>query len=767
MAEYSVLGKPTPRVDGFPKVTGAARYAGDLELPGMLYGAIVRSPHAHARVLNVDTSRAERMPGVKAVVTGADFVGFKYGMTPETRDESPLAFDKVRFVGDEVAAVCAIDEDLALEAAAQIEVEYEPLPAVFDPFEAMKPGAPQLHDDKPGNVSGQLIWDFGDLEKAWADSYIVREDTFFSQSVLHGFLEPHACVALWENPDSITIWPSKQSPYYLYRNLATAFRLPLSKVRLIQPSIGGGFGGKSEGFALDFAAVLLSKRSGKPVKIVYDQEHVLTTGRRRHPMALTLKMGATREGKILGIYQKIVADGGAYTATGRMTLYLCGTLLSLPYVLPAFRHEAYRIYTNKPCSVAQRGHGLPQVRYAVDCQLDLIAKELGIDPVEIRMRNAIEVPHVTVNQIHVKSCGVKECIEKAAASIDWTEARARAAQTHGQRVVRGVGIACNTSMSGARIAGHSACSAIIKVHEDGTVSLMSGSTDSGQGAETVLAQITAEVLGIPVSAVIVYKPDSAMTPVDPGTWGSRVTSTAGNAVLIAAKDVRSQLAKKAAELLEAREEDMEFRDQKVFVKGSPDRQMKFRDLCRLAYIHGRGAVVIGNGHWAQDIAMPNWDNGVGDVGGAYSFGAQAAEVEIDTETGKVHVTKMVVAHDLGFAINPLIIEGQHEGSIAGGLGHALLEEMVVDDNGQTLNPSFLDYRMATALDMPEQIASYSVETDDPSGPFGAKESGEGTQISTVPAIVNAIYDAIGVMMTELPITPEKISQAIARKERGS
>jgi 4-hydroxybenzoyl-CoA reductase subunit alpha len=717
-------------------------------------------------VLNIDTSRAEKLYGVRAVVTARDFGGFRYGFMPHTRDEPPLAEDRVRFVGEEVAAVAAIDDEIAAEALELIDVEYEPLPAVYDPEEALRDGAPQLHQDKPGNVSARVNMNFGDVEKALSEAYHVREDRFYSQSVLHGFLEPHALIARWESSGGLTVWASKQSPYFIYRNLASLFRLPLSKVRAVQPYIGGGFGGKNATFALDFCAAMLSKKTGLPVKIVYDAEDILGYGRRRHPMTMWLKTGVTRDGLLLGTSCRLIADGGGYTSVGPMGLYLAGAFLALPYKLPSYKYEAVRAYTNKPVCNAMRGHGLPQIRYAADCQLELIAQDLSIDPVEIRRRNAVEPGHVTANKMHVSSCGLKESIDESLKAINWDTLREEISEHNKKsgRTLRGLGIASNAFGSGARLHGHTACSAVVKVHEDGGISLLTGSTDSGQGSETVLGMITAELFGVPLENIEVSRVDTQNTPIDPGSYGSRVTSTAGNAVKIATLKAREKLAKVAAEALGGEEADVEFKKGKVFLKNKPEKAISFRKLCHLTYTYGTGQVIVGEGHWSQEINLPNWETGEGDIAGTYSFGTQVAEVEVDRLTGRITLTKMVVAHDLGYAINPLACEGQHEGSIFGGMGHCMYEECQLE-GGKTMNPSFLDYKMPTAMDMPRVMESIGIETIDQEGVFGAKESAEGTQVSTVPAIVNAIYDATGVMFTELPITPEKVLKALDEKEQ--
>ncbi|MHB8766348.1 MAG: xanthine dehydrogenase family protein molybdopterin-binding subunit, partial [Deferrisomatales bacterium] len=416
-------------------------------------------------------------------------------------------------------------------------------------------------------------------------------------------------------------------------------------------------------------------------------------------------------------------------------------------------------------SVAQRGNGIQQIRYACDVQLDMIAQDLGLDPVEIRRKNGAYPGYRSASGMNVQSCGLRETIDQAVAAANWDQEYRPWAEKAGEslpRIAKGVGIACNSFESGARLTGHNCCTAVIKVHEDGTASLLTGSTDAGQGSETVLAMITAEILGIRLEDVFVPQTDSTVTPVDPGSFGSRVSSTAGNAVKIAAEHAREQLLRVAAELLEAAPEDIELRDRKVFVKGSPDRSMRFRDLARKTVAWGSGTTVIGQGSWGQSIEPTNFDTGEGDSGGAYSFGTQTAWVEVDTRTGQVRVARMVVAHDLGFALNPLAVEGQHHGSISGGVGHTIYEQCIEED-GQTLTPSFTGYGFPTVYDVPAEMVSLSIESLDPVGAFGAKESGEGTQVSTIPAIVNAIHNAVGVWITELPVTPEKVLRALEQK----
>jgi 4-hydroxybenzoyl-CoA reductase alpha subunit len=768
--KYSIIGKPMPRVDAKVKVTGEAKYAADIELPGMLWGKIARSPYPHARILHIDTSRAENLPGVKAVITGKDFGDFRWGWLGTTRDEEPLAVRKVRYMYEGVAAVAAIDEDTAEEACDLIEVQYEPLPGVFDPFEAMKEGAPLVHEDYPGNICSEYHWHFGDVEKAFAESYLVREDTFKTPLMAKGYIEPPAIVAEWPDSGSLTVWAAKGSPYFPYRILAKCFNLPLNRVRIIQPFIGADFGGtKNDMVSCDFAAVLLAKKTGKPVKIVYTQFEELTTCLRRHPFWITIKTGVTKDGRVKAIHTKVVSDGGAYTRMSPLTLYLSGVCMTLPYKLPNYKADAYCIFTNNPSSAAMRGHGVYHTRFAADVQMDMIAEDLGIDPVEIRLRNAVENPppgkiYYTINKLTVATCGIKECIEKAAEAIYWKE-RKKKEKIDGF-VARGVGIGAGSFLSGARLSGHNACSAIVRVCEDGTVNLLTGASDVGQGSDTAMCAMVAEVLGLEIEDVDIKRVDTAHTPVDPGSYGSRVTVFAGDATKRAAEDVKRQLLEVASKEFGVAPEEMEIKGKKVFVKADPSKSMPWWSLVRLACYTTPGNVIIGKGVSTKGIGpLSNWKTGVGDVGINYSFTAQVNEVEVDLETGVVKCTdNSVIAHDCGIPLNPMIVEIQVlGGAYCQGIAAALYEEFKMD-KGLTLNPNLVDYKRPRAYEAPMTKVIHVI-TDDPFGPFGAKECSEGSCVSAPPAIINAIHDATGIWIKEIPATPEKVWRALKEKEK--
>jgi len=771
---YSILGKAIPRVDARAKVTGQAKYAADIEVANMLWGQINRSPYAHARILNIDTSKAEALPGVKAVTTGKDFGGFKWGWSGPTRDEEPLAVEKVRYQYEGVAAVAAVDEDTAQEACDLIEVDYEPLPGVFTPSEAMQEGAPLVHDDRPGNICVEYHWNFGDVDKAFAESYLVREDTFQTPRMAKGYLEPPAVVAYWPDPERIVYIGAKGSPYFPYRILAKCFDLPLSNVRIITPIIGSDFGGtKNDMTPADFSAVMLAKKTGRPVKFVTSQFDALTTDLRRHPMWITVKTGVTKDGILKATSLKAVADGGAYTRMSPLTMFLVGTCQTLPYKLPNFKYDAYNYFTNNPSSAAMRGHGLYHSRFAADVQLDMIAEELGLDPVEIRLKNSIENPkpgeiYETVNDVHVATCGVQECIEKVAEAVNW-KARKGQKKVEGDTAY-GMGFAAATYNSGTKLSAHNACAAIVRVCEDGSVNYLTGATDVGQGSDTIMSAIVAEVLGIRLEDIDLKRVDSAFTPVDPGSYGSRVTVHAGEAATKAAEDAKSQLLEVAAQQFGVKPGDVDIKDKKVFVKSSPERNMAWERLVRIACYETPGKVIIGRGYSTQGISMyglADFSKGVGDIGTNYSFTAQASEVEVDVETGVVKCTdNNVIAHDCGFPLNTQAVETQVQGgSYHQGISAAVYEEFKMD-SGQTLNPNLVDYKRPRAYEAPMTQVIHVI-TNDPYGPFGAKEASEGSCCSAPPSIVSAIHDATGVWIKDLPAQPEKVFWALKKKrEKG-
>ena len=755
---YRIVGKSVPRVDGVEKVTGAARYAGDLVFPGMLHGKILRSPHPHARIVSINAEKALRLPGVRAVITGKDGPGTLFGFLPQTRDRLALPIDKVRYIGEEVAAVAADTPEIAAQAVELIEVHYKVLPAVFDPEESMTDGAPQIHNHVKNNVSAETHMNFGNVEEGFAQSDLIREDTYKTQEILHGFIEPHAVVAQWGPGEKVTLWASKQSPYIVYRNLSRGLNLNPSQVRIIQPHVGGGFGGKHEPFGLDFAAVLLSRKTRRPVKIVLDQEEIFFSGQRRHAMIIHVKLGLKQDGTIMACQMKLIADGGAYASVGQLSIYLPGAFLPLPLRIPHVQYDAYRPYTNKPFAGALRGHCIPQMRFALEGLLDAMAEELGIDPLDLRLKNAVQSGETTVNGFKITSCGLTETIEKAAESAQWREKRGKHHRSGSK--VRGVGMATNSLCSGARLGGHDASSAIIQIHEDGAASLLTGATDVGQGAMTVLCQILAEELGLDLKEVMTSPIDSEMTPLDPGTYGSRVTFCSGNAVIAACQDVKDQIFAAVAPKLGTAPESLEIGDHWVYVKDHPDQGMPWIKAVREAF-YAKGQPVIGRGTATPGTEMANFITGEGNLSAAYSFGTQIAEVEVDLETGQVRVLKFIVSHDCGYPINPALMDGQLPGSVVHGMAQVIGENITYLD-GLPLTTALTEYGMPTAADAPA-IETIHVNTNDEKGPYGAKESGEGSMISTLACVSNAIYDATGVRIKEIPVNPPALLRALKKQ----
>ncbi|MCC6473012.1 MAG: molybdopterin-dependent oxidoreductase [Burkholderiales bacterium] len=755
--DYDVIGRPMPKKDGLHKASGRAQYADDIAMPGMLHGKLLRSPHPHARILNIDAARALALPGVRAVVTGRDFPGIHYGNLPQTRDYLPLALDKVRYIGEEVAAVAAVDEDTAEEALERIEVEYEPLPAVFDMDEALQPGAPQLHGASPGNVSARSAYHFGDVDAALRLAAHVREDLFETQPVKQGMLEPHACVGLWEQPGKATLWACKMSPYVVWRQLAMGLGMALGDVRVVQTYVGGGFsGGKQEAMPMDFCAVVLSRRTGRPVKFVHTMDEVLTIGHMRHPMRIRLRTGTDREGRILAQDCYLLANGGAYSSIGGFSIFLAGAMINLPYRVPNMRYQAQRIYTNNGFCGALRGHTVVQICYARESQLERIAEDLAIDPVALRLRNAVQPGEVTPNGFRVGTFAFRECIEKVVEASGWRAKRGSLP------AFRGIGLGCGAHLSGARLMGHSASVAEIRVQEDGTVYLSTGSTDVGQGVETAMAMIAAEVLGVGVDDIRCTRVDTESTPVDPGTFGSRVTLFTGNAVKRAAQEARAQLARIAADKLGVDAADLAFRRHEIFSRSNPKLRMGLKEAVRWGAFQ-LGQMVTGRGVYAAGDEKIDFRTGYGNLSPAYNPSACVAEVEVEPETGRVTLLGFWGADDSGFPINPLAVRGQVIGAAVMSIGHALFENLV-RVQGQVMNPSLRDYKMPLATDLPKlgNFHHYNIVTEDPEGPFGAKEAGQGAGTGVVAALAYAIRDATGLPMNRLPLSPQNILLALMR-----
>ncbi len=747
--EYDVIGHDIPRTDGREKATGQAIYTDDIKLPGMLHGKLLRSPMAHARIAHIDISKAVALPGVKCVITGEDTPKIKYGnwrLFPITQDEYPLAVDIVRFIGDEIAAVAAIDKDIAAEAVELIRVEYEELPAVFDIASSLAKGAPILHATSPSNISIDRKIEYGNLKKGFAESDYVREDTFTVHAVSPAYMEPCSSVAHCGLDGRITLWTSTQVPYIVQCLLASTLDMRENDIRVIKPTVGGGFGGKMELRPWEFCAAFMAKKTGRPVKFTLTREEELTTGRRRHPMQLRSKVGFKKDGALVAKDLHIYLDGGAYNAMGPTATFLSGNFGAMLYRYPNYRFLGQHVYTNKPPASAMRGFGAPQSLFAAESQMNIAAGELGIDPIDLRIKNAMVTGDTIPDVATISSCGFIESLEAVREMSNWKKNRRRKKKGYG------IGIGCYSFISGGVFnwfnTQYPFSAAEVKVFSDGTAHLLTMASDIGQGANTVLKQILAEELGLKMEDIRLTAADTAMTPqADLGTWGSRVTVMAGNAITQAARQIKKEIfgAVSARYNLNVIFE-MVCKEGRVYAQGKPDRGMSFGEAVALVQKANRGEPLVAKGYYTP--------RGKGLVTPAFSFGAQVAETTVDTETGIVQVEKMYTAHDCGTVINPTAVEGQLEGSIHMGLGYALSEELIVD-KGVTLNNTFLDYKLPTALDMPPG-ESVCIETYEPEGPMGAKEAGEGLASPTAPAIAEAVFNATGYRCRDLPITPDKV-----------
>lgn len=755
MTEYSVVGKSLLDIHGIAKATGTAQYTDDLLLPRMLYGKILRSPLPHARLLNVDTSKAERLPGVKAVITGKDIPGRKVGLYRRSADQFPLAVDKVRYIGDEVAAVAATDESIAEEALDLIKVDYEELPAVFDPIEAMKNGAPQIHDVER-NISHRTTFSFGDVERGFKEAGYIREDRFTNGAQIHCQLEPHVALASYDPSGKLTMWLPNMSPFVKRRLLSRVLNMSESDIRVCRSYIGGAFGGKSMLFSCDFCAALLSIRTGRPVKITYTREEVFTCVQKRHPFIVELKTGVKRDGTLVARECRAIADTGAYNMTGPLAVYLCCSSVYKTYRCPNIKYEGLCVYTNRMPSSAMRGHGKISMRFADDSQMDMIAEDLGIDPIEMRLKNARQKGDILPDTSKIISCGLSECIQKTVESSGWKKKRGKLPAS------RGIGIGCTHGQTAQNTGPLCLSAAFIKFNEDGKAHLLTGAIDNGQHTETMLAQIAAEELGLSLEDIRVTAGDSDNTPVDVGSYLMALTFVTGNAVKRAAADAKRTLLEVAARRLETAVSELEVKSGRVYLKKDPEKGMSVKDVAVQSFIDGHP--IIGKGSYMPDTQYLNIWTGIGKSIPTYSFGAQVAEVEVDNETGQVKLLDTSAAVDCGFAINPRDVEGQIESCVVMSQGWTLSEQLFYD-GGQMLNPSFREYKLPLSVNTPK-IKPIIVESIDPEGPYGAKDAGEVLVHTGPAAIANAIYNAIGVRIKDLPITPDKILKALKEKEEA-
>ncbi|CAN5207660.1 xanthine dehydrogenase family protein molybdopterin-binding subunit [soil metagenome] len=761
--ELKVIGKPFRKVDARAKCTGQTKFADDIVLPRMLYAKLLRSPEPHAIIKNIDTSKAASLPGVLAVITGKD-LPVSYGILPVSQDEHALCIDKVRFIGDPVAAVAAIDEDTAFDAMNLIEVEYEKLQTITSIEEAIMINEPRVQDyGDAGNVHKKVHLEFGELDEGFAEADLIREDVFFYEGNTHLPMEQHAALAHYDPDGKLTLWSSTQTPHYVHRALAKVLELPAAHIRVIATPNGGGFGGKSDPFNHEVVVCKPSMLTGRPIKITLTREEVFYCHRGRHPVLMKSKIGVKRDGSITALDFQTFLDGGAYGSYGVASTFYTGALQTVTYEVPRYRFRGLRAFTNKPPCGPKRGHGTPQPRFGLEIQLDKIAEELNLDPAEMRLQHLVKPDTITANYLRVGSIGLGKCIEKIVKGSDWKNKYRKL--PYG----KGVGIACSSYICGAGLPiywnnmPHSGVQ--LGLDRQGGVRVQCGSIDIGQGSDSVLAYIVAEILGIDPFDIRVLTADTDLTPVDLGSYSSRVTLMTGNAALQAAERARELLSIAVAEKLKVPMENLSFAERRVFDVENPEVGVTFAEAIVLAETKFGTIGTVGS---YTPPRSPGHFKGAG-VGPspAYSYSAAIAEVDVDPATGFVTVERIWIGHDIGQSINPMLVMGQVEGGVYMGLGEALMEEMTYRANRNVVHkfPSLLEYKSPTTLEMCD-VKTYLIEDADPNGPFGAKEVGQGPLLPVMPAVANAVYDAVGVRVDEVPITPEKVLAALRAKAQG-
>ena len=781
MSEHNVINSRARRLDTPAKATGRAVFVDDISKPGQLYGALLQSPFAHAKILSIDTSAAEKLPGVKCVVTAKEAGLTPYGVSPARYDETLFCHEKVRYVGDEIAAVAAIDIETAEKAVKLIKVAYEELPAVFTIEDAMVEGAPQLHEKFPGNVCAEVHQEFGDVASAFNQCDLIKTTTVKNKRQDGGFIETQGCIAEYDLAGNLTLTSSTQVPHYVQRTVAMVLGLDVGKVRVIKPYVGAGFGIKASANPMELSCCLLAMKTGKPVKMNYSREQVFMFGRARHGFTHKLTIGVKKDGTLMALEHEAYLDGGAYTSFGIATIYYSGSLLGGPYKLPNMKYDGYRIYNNKPACGAQRGHGAVIARAAFEQQMDMIAEELGMDPLELRQKNMMKTGDTTCNDLNMSSFGMAECLDAVTGGSDWKSKKGKLPPG------KGIGLACGFFVSGAgfpiyRSDTHHG-TIMVKLTEDGgTVLVYTASAEIGQGSDTAFAMIVAEALGVPLECVRLASGDTDMGT-DLGAYSSRQTLMTGHAAKEAGEDVKRQVLEVLAEELnvpveemdikngciEFKRDDVDFSDLRTrYIKehrgwsDNPDStQLTFKEASRIAYL-AKGSIV-GTGKYQPPFLGGKYKGAAVGTSPAYGCSAQVVEVDVDLETGQVTIEKVTDAHDCGKAINRTSVEGQMEGSVSMGIGEAMHEEVKFDDKGRVINNDLAEYKMVTALDMPP-VEAIIVETNEPNGPFGAKEVGEGAIMPTIPAVMNAIYDATGVRIYELPLTPQRVYAALQQNK---
>lgn len=760
MTEKRVIGKSFRKVDAAGKVLGTTLYADDIFLPRMLYGKLLRSTQPHARIRKIDLSKAKQKEGVLDILVGQD-LPINYGILPVSEDEFALAQDRVRYVGDPVAAVVALTEEIAEEATHLIEVDYEALPPIMSIEDAVKSTSLPIHEyAMEGNIHKKVSLEFGEVEDDLAHSDEVFESVFYYEGNTHLPIEQHAAVAQFDGDGKLTLWSSTQTPHYVHRALAKVLELSANKVRIIATPVGGGFGGKCDPFSHEIVAAKFAMRTGRPVKITLTREEVFYAHRGRHPVLMWVKAGFKSDGSMTGMDFKSFLDGGGYGSYGVASTFYTGALQTVTYPMQSYRFRGARCFTNKPPCGPKRGHGTPQPRFAMEVLLDKAAIKLGLDPAELRRNHLVPSNSLTVNYLKVGSMGLGACIDQVVKASDWKNKYGKMSEGVGY------GIACSSYLCGAGLPiywnkmPHSGVQ--LQLDRSGLVTVFCGSTDIGQGSDSILAYIVAEVLGIDPFDIKVVTADTDLTPVDLGSYSSRVTLMTGNAAIQAAERARDLIADAVSKTLEVPKNRLAFQDRRVFDVSEPEKGMNFQD----AVIHTESQIgTIGTVGSYSPPKPPGKYKGAG-VGPspAYSYSACVVRVEVDPETGIYQVPKIWIAHDCGQAINRILVEGQVEGSVYMGLGEVMMEQQVFR-KGVHKFPSMLEYKSPTTMEMSE-IETFLIEDPDPNGPFGAKEVGQGPLLPIMPAVANAIYDALKVRVDQIPISPYMILTALKRKKAG-
>jgi CO/xanthine dehydrogenase Mo-binding subunit len=753
--DLDIIGKRVVRSDSLVKVTGEARYTADLKLPNMLVAKVLRSPHAHAKIVHIDLKGALKVQGVKAAISGFDAYGIKWGVFRYTQDHAMLPTDKVRYIGEDVAAVAAVDEETALEALSYIKVDYEPLPAVYDPVEAMKEGAPQIHDQYKNNINVHVLIDVGDVDEAMRKAFLVREDTFRAAGEAYAMMEPYAVVASYAN-GYLDLWMPNAGPHVRAKALSNLLKIPLNRVRVRHINSGGAFGGRSEVSPGDLVASLLSIKAGRPVKLVLSREENATSTRQVHDIIATIKTGMKKDGTILSKDYLAIYNGGAYSSTGPIAASIPFYVYEECYRLPNVRYNGYRVFTNKGIRGMYGCHGRAFLA-GNEAQMDLMAKELGMDPVEIRLKNGLTTGEVTATKSKITSCGLRETIEVASEKTEFKKKWAKTPK------LKGIGMGCVAIMCGFPMGFRSGSSCYVKMNDDGQATIVTGIVDNGQGNESMVIQVASEVLGVPMEDINLVNADTEATNLDPGAYSQAAAFVGANAVMVACENIRKRIVAIAAEKLGVEETDIDLKNRMAYSRKQPEKKMPMSWVVREAFFRGEPIVATGSFFPKIDFEREWVSRPWGQMAGTFSFGTSVAEVTIDGETGKVAIPRFTAAHDCGRAINPMAVEGQMEGSIQQAGVATIMEENLWDE-GFLLNPDLLEYKVPLACDMPD-IETIIVSSQDPEGPFGAKEGGLTIRMNGYSAVACAVVDATGALFKELPLTPDRVLN-ILEGEKG-